>query len=48
MHEDIDVFKIHHIIKNITINQIGQTHIHRSNLFDSIAATLGIIDCIDG
>jgi len=36
------------IINNILIFQIGKTYIYRSNPIDSIAATLGIMDYVDG
>ena len=47
-HENIEVHEIHPIINNILINQIGKTYKHGSNPIDSIAASSGVIDFIDG
>ena len=45
--EAIGIHKIHLIINNMQINQIGKTYIHGSNLIDSLAASQGIMDYID-
>ena len=47
-HDAINVHEIHPIINDVQINQIGKTYKNGSKPIDSIAATSGILEFIDG
>jgi hypothetical protein len=46
--EELDVYEIHTIVNQVPIPSMGKTHKHGSKPIDSLAATKGIIDFIDG
>ena len=47
-HENINVHELHPIVNNVPINQIGKTYKNGSKTIDSIAATSGILEYVDG
>ena len=47
-YEAIEVHEIHPLFNEIPMQQIGRTYKHGSRTIDSIAATSGIMDYIDG
>ena len=47
-HENIEVHELHPVFNNVPFHQIGRTYKHGSRTIDSIAATPGVIDYVDG